>query len=66
MSSSRPVTWPSLFAALMYAFMYFPIIVLGVYSFNDSRYSASWEGFSLRWYRALLAIAACCRRCRTV
>jgi spermidine/putrescine transport system permease protein len=28
------LTWPSLFTALMYAFMYFPIVVLGVYSFN--------------------------------
>ncbi|TVQ06542.1 MAG: ABC transporter permease [Leptolyngbya sp. DLM2.Bin27] len=35
--------------------MYFPILVLGVYSFNDSRYSASWEGFSLRWYQALFS-----------
>ncbi|MBE9141562.1 ABC transporter permease [Nodosilinea sp. LEGE 07088] len=35
--------------------MYFPIIVLGVYSFNDSRYSAGWEGFSLRWYRSLFS-----------
>jgi spermidine/putrescine transport system permease protein len=50
---ARPVTWPSLFTALMYAFMYFPIMVLGVYSFNDSRYGVRWEGFSLRWYRAL-------------
>lgn len=53
-SPGRPtVTWPSLFTALMYGFMYFPIIVLAVYSFNDSRYSARWEGFSLRWYRSL-------------
>jgi spermidine/putrescine transport system permease protein len=55
MPAPRSITWPSLFTALMYAFMYFPIIVLGVYSFNDSRYSASWEGFSLRWYRALFS-----------
>jgi spermidine/putrescine transport system permease protein len=49
------LTWPSAFTALMYAFMYFPIIVLGVYSFNDSRYGAGWGGFSLRWYRALFS-----------
>lgn len=49
------VTWPSLFTALMYAFMYIPIIVLGVYSFNSSRYSAGWEGFSLRWYQVLFS-----------
>lgn len=38
----------------MFGFMYFPIVVLGVYSFNGSRYSANWEGFSLRWYQSLL------------
>ena len=53
--SSSKVTWPSLFTALMYAFMYAPIIVLAVYSFNESRYSAGWEGFILRWYRALFS-----------
>ncbi|MGF1567029.1 MAG: ABC transporter permease [Nodosilinea sp.] len=52
----RPqLTWQSLLTALMYGFMYFPIIVLGIYSFNDSRYSARWEGFSLRWYRSLFS-----------
>ncbi|QQE64683.1 hypothetical protein GFS31_13640 [Leptolyngbya sp. BL0902] len=49
---SKP-TWQSLFTAVMYGFMYFPIIVLAVYSFNGSRYSTNWEGFSLQWYRAL-------------
>ena len=47
------VTWQSLFTAVMYGFMYFPIIVLGIYSFNQSRYSTHWEGFSLQWYQAL-------------
>lgn len=54
MSSLPRPTWQSLFTALMYGFMYFPIVVLGVYSFNGSRYSAQWEGFSLRWYRSVL------------
>ncbi|HIK46012.1 MAG TPA: ABC transporter permease [Leptolyngbyaceae cyanobacterium M65_K2018_010] len=53
MASSAKVTWQSLLAATMYGFMYFPIIVLAVYSFNASRYSAGWEGFSLKWYRSL-------------
>jgi len=39
----------------MYGFMYFPIIVLAVYSFNASRFSANWEGFSLKWYRSLFS-----------
>lgn len=45
--------WQQLFTGLMFAFMYVPILVLAFYSFNQSRYSASWEGFSLRWYREL-------------
>ncbi len=53
MASAPKVTWQSLLTAVMYGFMYFPIIVLAVYSFNASRYSASWEGFSLTWYRSL-------------
>lgn len=36
-----------------YAFLYIPIFVLMLYSFNDSRISTVWNGFSLRWYTAL-------------
>lgn len=42
--------WQAVFSVLMYLFMYLPILVLGVFSFNQSRYSASWEGFTLDWY----------------
>ena len=38
-----------------YAFLYIPIAFLVIYSFNDSRIPTIWNGFSLRWYRALLA-----------
>ncbi len=44
----------SLFALLILAYMYLPIVVLAVYSFNNSAYSATWEGFTLRWYERLL------------
>jgi spermidine/putrescine transport system permease protein len=37
----------------MFGFMYLPILVLAVFSFNASRYSANWEGFSLQWYERL-------------
>jgi putrescine transport system permease protein len=36
------------------AFLYLPIVILVVYSFNDSRLVTVWGGWSLRWYRALL------------
>ena len=43
----------SLNAWLMYLFMYAPIVILILFSFNASRYASSWEGFSLRWYQVL-------------
>ncbi len=33
------------------AFLYLPVLVLVVYSFNDSRFALGWEGFTLDWYR---------------
>jgi spermidine/putrescine transport system permease protein len=42
-----------LYAFLMYMFLYIPIIVLVVFSFNDSKLNAVWTGFSLKWYRSL-------------
>lgn len=40
--------------AFGYAFLYVPIVLVIVYSFNDSRLLSVWTGFSLRWYAALL------------
>src|SRR5437667_5560765 len=37
-----------------FAFLYLPIAVLVVYSFNFSRLVTVWGGFSTRWYGALL------------
>lgn len=36
-----------------YAFLYLPIALLVLLSFNDSRLVTVWTGFSLRWYAAL-------------
>lgn len=41
------------YSSLIYVFLYLPIIVLIVFSFNDSRYRGNWEGFTLRWYHEL-------------
>ena len=38
------------YALLGYLFLYTPIIVLVVFSFNDSRSTAQWAGFTTRWY----------------
>jgi putrescine transport system permease protein len=37
-----------------FAFLYVPIVILVIYSFNDSRLVAVWGGWSLRWYVELL------------
>ena len=37
----------------VYLFLYLPIIVLVVYSFNDSKLVTVWSHASLRWYTAL-------------
>jgi spermidine/putrescine transport system permease protein len=39
---------------LVFAFLYVPILLLIVFSFNSSRLNIRWEGFSFKWYAALL------------
>ena len=41
-------------ATLGFAFLYLPILILVIYSFNASRFNAVWSGFTLEWYRSLL------------
>src|SRR5687767_9692967 len=41
-------------AALGLAFLYLPIVILVIYSFNASRLVTVWGGWSLVWYRELL------------
>ena len=42
-------------AALVYLFLYAPIAILVVFSFNRARQTAIWEGATLDWYRSLAA-----------
>ncbi|MGO8788457.1 MAG: extracellular solute-binding protein [Terriglobia bacterium] len=43
----------SLTTTAVYMFLYAPIFVLMVYSFNRSRLSAHWMGFTVEWYAVL-------------
>jgi spermidine/putrescine transport system permease protein len=43
------------FGILVYLFLYAPILVLVVFSFNRGRLTAAWEGFTLAWYAKLFA-----------
>lgn len=42
------------FLGLGFVFLYLPILLLVVFSFNESRLSSSWTGFSFKWYEALM------------
>ncbi len=45
--------WLPFLVATTYGFLYLPIIILVVFSFNEGTFAYSWHGFSLRWYHAL-------------
>lgn len=46
-----PLLWTS--ASLVYAFLYIPLIVVVIFSFNASKLNAEWVGFTFDWYRVL-------------
>lgn len=39
---------------LIFIFLYAPIVVLMIFSFNDSKLKGKWVGFTFKWYKALL------------
>lgn len=43
-----------LYMSLIFLFLYLPIIVLIVLSFNDSKTRVQWGGFTLKWYQRML------------
>lgn len=45
---SRTVLW------LAFLFLYLPLLVVIVYSFNESKLANVWSGFSFKWYGALV------------
>ena len=46
---------------LGFAFLYLPIVLLVIYSFNASKLVTVWGGFSLQWYAAMLQNQAAAR-----
>jgi spermidine/putrescine transport system permease protein len=41
---------PNIYLGVALAVMYLPIIIVIIYSFNESKLSSVWDGFSLKWY----------------
>lgn len=44
---------PNIYLAVIMALMYLPILLVIIYSFNESKISSVWSGLSLKWYREL-------------
>jgi ABC-type spermidine/putrescine transport system permease subunit II len=42
------------FALTVYGFLFAPIVILILFSFNDSKRNFAWRGFTLKWYPELL------------
>jgi len=47
--------WLAGYSLLVYAFIFAPIVVLILFSFNDSKHVFVWKGFTTEWYGELLA-----------
>lgn len=43
------------YVGVIMSFLYAPILIMMIFSFNDSKSRAHWAGFSLRWYEKLLS-----------
>lgn len=53
MSEKKPAWWLRLITILIYAYIYIPIILLIIFSFNTQKLNVRWEGFTLHWYQVL-------------
>lgn len=41
---------PNIYLAIVLAVLFIPIVLVVVYSFNESKLSSVWGGISLKWY----------------
>ena len=48
----------NLYLALIMLVTYLPLLIVVVFSFNDSKLTVGWKGFTLRWYQTLFRNAA--------
>lgn len=53
MSEKKPALWLRIYALLAFAYIYFPILILIIFSFNTQKINVRWEGFTLHWYGVL-------------
>ena len=53
MSEKKPSLGLRIYAVLAYAYIYMPILLLIIFSFNTQKLNIRWEGFTLHWYGVL-------------
>ncbi len=46
--------WVLAITGVVYFFLHAPMLVLVAFSFNNSKFSVEWQGFTLQWYARLL------------
>ena len=54
MNSKRKIKGSDLFIIAVFIFIYLPVFIIVLYSFNESRLSSVWGGFSFTWYERLM------------
>lgn len=50
---TRSISFSRIFMGIVLVVMYLPIVLLVIYSFNESKISSVWGGFSIKWYQQL-------------
>lgn len=53
--AKKPSWWLWATAIFAYLFLYVPLVIVVVYSFNNSRLNAEWVGFTFFWYHKLFS-----------
>ena len=53
MSEKKPSLWLRIYAVLAFIYLYLPILILIIFSFNTQKINVRWEGFTLDWYKVL-------------
>ena len=53
MSEKKLPLWLRVYGVIAYAYIYVPILILMVFSFNTMKLNIRWEGFTTRWYGVL-------------
>jgi spermidine/putrescine transport system permease protein len=53
MSEKKPALWLRIYSVIAFIYIYLPILILIIFSFNTQKLNVRWEGFTLNWYKVL-------------